>query len=162
MRRRTDRPLAAAILVGALIGSLAGVGHADEPSAPSIEKLDQKSKERLRRAACSISASFNLPLQGRSSSQFARKALARHDKNGDQVLSRKEVRALLRRAKIGNSWTRGAWTKGLLKQIDADRSGGLTSKELEAGYVQLCLAYRGVEKAQAPSNRAEPKKKGTS
>ena len=50
----------------------------------------------------------------------------------DGRINRAELGRLLADAGIGNWLTRGAWTAGILKALDADRDGTISPEELRA------------------------------
>ena len=44
----------------------------------------------------------------------------------DGVVEPSDVKQLLKDADIGNGMTRGAWTSGIMDELDTDKSGGIS------------------------------------
>ncbi|QEL19228.1 EF-hand domain-containing protein [Limnoglobus roseus] len=61
-----------------------------------------------------------------------RAAFAHYDANGDGVVSKDELKALLADAGIGSGLTRWAWANGIIEAVDANRDGVIDWAEFEA------------------------------
>ncbi|QEL20607.1 EF-hand domain-containing protein [Limnoglobus roseus] len=61
-----------------------------------------------------------------------RAAFARYDANGDGVISKDELKALLADAGIGSGLTRWAWANGIIEAVDTNRDGVIDWAEFEA------------------------------
>jgi Ca2+-binding EF-hand superfamily protein len=61
---------------------------------------------------------------GDHSSASMRKLFDRYDKDGDGKIDKNELGQLLKDVDIGNTFTRGAWVRGIIDKIDtnADRT----------------------------------------
>ena len=59
-----------------------------------------------------------------------RAAFAHYD--GDGVIGRDELKALLRDAGIGSGLTRWAWAKGIMGEVDTSGDGSISWEEFEA------------------------------
>lgn len=57
---------------------------------------------------------------GDTSLEGMRKLFEAYDKDQDQNISAGELEQLLKDAGVGNSLTRGAWVKGIVKELDED------------------------------------------
>lgn len=55
----------------------------------------------------------------------------RYDRDNDGRLNEDELNSLLRDADIGNSWTRGAWVRGILDRFDLGGDRTISWDELE-------------------------------
>ena len=61
-----------------------------------------------------------------------RAAFGHYDADGNGVISKDELSALLSDAGIGSGLTRWAWAKGVIKELDADGDGNISWAEFEA------------------------------
>jgi calcium-binding protein CML len=61
-----------------------------------------------------------------------RAAFGHYDANGNGVISKDELTALLSDAGIGSGLTRWAWAKGVIGELDADGDGTISWAEFEA------------------------------
>jgi len=66
---------------------------------------------------------------GDTSPASMKKLFMAYDKNGDGAINKKELKELLADADVGNSFTRGMWVDGVVKEIDADKDGFLVWEE---------------------------------
>ncbi len=57
---------------------------------------------------------------GDTSVESMRKLFETYDRDGDDSVSGDELVQLLKDAGVGNSLTRGAWVKGIVKALDQD------------------------------------------
>ena len=69
---------------------------------------------------------------GDTSPASMKKLFMAYDKNGDGAINKKELKELLADADVGNSFTRGMWVDGVVKEIDADKDGFLVWEEYAA------------------------------
>jgi Ca2+-binding EF-hand superfamily protein len=61
-----------------------------------------------------------------------RAAFAHYDADGNGVISKDELKALLSDAGIGSSWTRWAWAKGIMGEVDTSGDGSISWEEFAA------------------------------
>jgi len=61
-----------------------------------------------------------------------KKAFAHYDKNNNRGVDKHELYKFLGDAGVGNIFTRGAWTNGVMKRFDTDKSKDISLKELMA------------------------------
>jgi len=61
-----------------------------------------------------------------------RSAFAHYDSDGNGALDKDELTALLTDAGIGNAFTRWAWAKGIVSEVDRDGDGAVSWAEFEA------------------------------
>jgi hypothetical protein len=77
-------------------------------------------------------------------------AFADVDADNDGVINGAELATLLERAGVGNGFTRGAWVKGVLTELNLDGDGGIAIDEL----------LRVVEVSEAPAPKPKPQPSG--
>jgi len=58
----------------------------------------------------------------------------RHYAGRDGKVGKDGVKALLRNAGVGNSWTRWAWAGAVVAELDADGDGGVSWPEFVAAF----------------------------
>ena len=61
-----------------------------------------------------------------------RAAFAHYDADGNGVIDRDELKALLKDAGIGSGLTRWAWAKGIMGEVDTSGDGAISWAEFEA------------------------------
>ena len=61
-----------------------------------------------------------------------RAAFGHYDADGDGLVSKGELRALLSDAGVGSGLTRWAWADGVIDELDADGDGHISWAEFEA------------------------------
>ena len=61
-----------------------------------------------------------------------RAAFTHYDADGDEVISKSELRTLLSDAGIGNGLTRWAWANGIMEAVDKDGDGHISRAEFDA------------------------------
>jgi Ca2+-binding EF-hand superfamily protein len=61
-----------------------------------------------------------------------RAAFGHYDADGDGLVSKAELKALLRDAGVGSGLTRWAWADGVIGELDADGDGHISWAEFEA------------------------------
>ncbi len=61
-----------------------------------------------------------------------RTAFGHYDADGDGLVSKAELKALLRDAGVGSGLTRWAWADGVIGELDADGDGHISWAEFEA------------------------------
>jgi len=61
-----------------------------------------------------------------------RAAFAHYDADGNGVIDKDELKALLKDAGIGSGLTRWAWAKGILDEVDTSGDGAISWAEFEA------------------------------
>jgi Ca2+-binding EF-hand superfamily protein len=61
-----------------------------------------------------------------------RAAFARYDADGNGVITKDELKTLLSDAGIGSVWTRWAWAKGIMGEVDTGGDGGISWDEFAA------------------------------
>lgn len=59
-------------------------------------------------------------------------AFAHYDADGNGVIDKDELKALLSDAGIGSGLTRWAWAKGIMGEVDTDKDGCISWAEFEA------------------------------
>lgn len=64
-----------------------------------------------------------------------RRAFDAADRNHDGAISKPELEAMLKAAGIGNFITIGAWTDGVMRELDKGQNGTLTFEELKSALV---------------------------
>ncbi len=80
-------------------------------------------------------ASIEAALQskyGDSSSASMRKFFDSYDANKDGKIDKDELSKLLKDVDIGNSFTRGAWVKGIIEKLDTDADKAISWEEFQA------------------------------
>ena len=55
-----------------------------------------------------------------------------YDGNGDGNIDREELAKLLKDVDIGNTFTRGAWVKGILEKLDTNADKAISWDEFQA------------------------------
>jgi Ca2+-binding EF-hand superfamily protein len=61
-----------------------------------------------------------------------RAAFAHYDADGNGVIDKDELKALLKDAGIGSGLTRWAWAKGIVGEVDTSGDGSISWAEFEA------------------------------
>jgi Ca2+-binding EF-hand superfamily protein len=61
-----------------------------------------------------------------------RAAFAHYDADGNGTIDKDELKALLADAGIGSGFTRWAWAKGIMGEVDTNADGGISWTEFEA------------------------------
>jgi Ca2+-binding EF-hand superfamily protein len=61
-----------------------------------------------------------------------RKLFDSYDANKDGKIDKDELSKLLKDVDIGNSFTRGAWVKGIIEKLDADADKSISWDEFQA------------------------------
>jgi Ca2+-binding EF-hand superfamily protein len=69
---------------------------------------------------------------GDSSVENMRKLFDEYDRDKDQKISPEELERLLKDADIGNSFTRGAWVKGVIGALDQNADKKIDWEEFTA------------------------------
>jgi Ca2+-binding EF-hand superfamily protein len=59
-------------------------------------------------------------------------AFTHYDADQSGTIDADELKTLLHDAGIGNALTRGAWVRGIIKELDADGDGGISWAEFDA------------------------------
>jgi len=62
-----------------------------------------------------------------------RAAFGHYDTDGDGLVSKDELKALLKDAGIGSGLTRWAWATGVIDELDADGDGHISWAAFEGG-----------------------------
>ena len=60
-----------------------------------------------------------------------RAAFAHYDADGNGTIDKDELKALLSDAGIGSGFTRWAWAKGIMGEVDTSGDGGISWAEFE-------------------------------
>lgn len=63
-----------------------------------------------------------------------RAAFAHFDADGDGVISKDELKALLREAGVGSGMTRWAWAKGIMDEVDTSGDGTISWEEFAVAF----------------------------
>jgi Ca2+-binding EF-hand superfamily protein len=61
-----------------------------------------------------------------------RAAFGHYDADGNGVISKDELKALLSDAGIGSGWTRWAWAGGIMGEVDTSKDGNVSWDEFAA------------------------------
>jgi len=69
---------------------------------------------------------------GATDSGARRSLFEAYDANSDGQICRSELAKLLDDAGVGNAFTRGFWTKGVLARLDSDENETISYEEFEA------------------------------
>jgi Ca2+-binding EF-hand superfamily protein len=69
---------------------------------------------------------------GDASVESMRKLFDEHDRDKDQKIDASELEKLLKDADVGNSFTRGAWVKGVLGALDRNADSKIDWDEFTA------------------------------
>lgn len=69
---------------------------------------------------------------GDASPASMRKLFDSYDTNGDGKIDKDELKKLLSDVDIGNSFTRGAWVKGIIDKLDANGDKAIAWDEFQA------------------------------
>ena len=68
---------------------------------------------------------------GSDSPQMQKVMFASYDRDGDGRITKDELERLLSDAKVGNSFTRGAWVRGVMSKMNEDKDAGISWEEYE-------------------------------
>lgn len=69
---------------------------------------------------------------GDASLASMRKLFDSYDANGDGKIDKDELSRLLKDVDIGNSFTRGAWVKGIIEKLDTNADKAIAWDEFQA------------------------------
>ena len=60
-----------------------------------------------------------------------RKLFERYDTNGDGKIDKQELGQLLKDVDVGNSFTRGAWVRGIIDKVDTNADKAISWDEFQ-------------------------------
>lgn len=69
---------------------------------------------------------------GERSPAAMQKLFARYDTNNDGKINKQELTQLLKDVDIGNSFTRGAWVRGIIDKLDTNADQSISWAEFQA------------------------------
>lgn len=69
---------------------------------------------------------------GATSEENMKKLFLAYDANNDGKIDKNELMTLLKDADVGNSFTRGAWVKGIIEQLDKNADKAISWDEFKA------------------------------
>lgn len=69
---------------------------------------------------------------GDTSAASRRKLFDNYDADGDGNIDKAELGKLLKDVDIGNTFTRGAWVRGIIDKLDANADGVISWDEFDA------------------------------
>jgi Ca2+-binding EF-hand superfamily protein len=69
---------------------------------------------------------------GDRSASAMRKLFDRYDADHDGKIGKQELRKLLEEVDVGNSFTRGAWVRGILDKVDTNSDKAISWEEFQS------------------------------